>query len=268
MNLDWSRAAVLSRLEFLACWDAIGSAEPVPVALRIAEVGRTVDERARLLAGALDGLRTRGLAGPDGLPCPPLAGALRLLARPDHLLDLHVGDPGGTVVGLGAVAGELGVVVAAAGDTLRILPVSGYAVADVVVGLAGPITAGVGRPVNVPADLLAEAQASTGAPAGAGSLWDLADALRSRGVPKGDASSLARMCGDVRTVGQLGVTYLVEGVPRRGPWIIGFHRAGDGWFCVLRRPSRGGMTVQVAPVDAERLRRHLRELLDRVPVPA
>jgi hypothetical protein len=77
------------------------------------------------------------------------------------------------------------------------------------------------------------------------------------------------MCTGIRSVGQLGTACWTAGVPRFGPWAIGFQRTEGGDFLQLRRPADGrghgtgpdGGTVTVAPLDAPRLARLTEELL-------
>lgn len=88
---DWSRAVRLTTVEFLACWAALRLGD-TPVALELRSVGVTLDERDRIYRDALIGLACRGLVDPaaPALPCPPLAGALRLLATAPYLADLRL----------------------------------------------------------------------------------------------------------------------------------------------------------------------------------
>jgi hypothetical protein len=253
---------LLSPAEFGACWAALELGDP-PLLLELRSPGHTVGERDLLRRHALAGLRGRGLS--DGRrPAEPLASTLRLLARPDYELDIRLGGGrGGMLLGLGAVAGAQGVVVISGDGPLRLLPMDGARVAATLVGLAGELSPGVGRPVNIPADLLDEARAA----ARDGNLWTLVDELVGRGVSRLDAGSLARMCDGIDVVGQLGATWRPDGLWRRAPWVVGFHRAAAGHFMQLRRPADrpcGTGTVTVCPTDADRLIRQWRELVEHL----
>jgi hypothetical protein len=57
----------------------------------------------------------------------------------------------------------------------------------------------------------------------------------------------------------------VDGARRRAPWVIGFHRTGDGDFLQLRRPTPYGTTTTIAPVTGQLLFTHLTELLRAAP---
>ena len=263
MSVRGGRPLLLSPVEFVACWAALDLGDP-PLLLELRSPGHTVGDRDELLRRALAGLRERGLCD-GGLPPEPLASALRLLAQPDYELDIRLaGGRRGMLLGLGAVAGARGVVVISGDGPLRLLPMDGARVAATLVGLAGELTPGVGRPVNIPADLLDESRAA----ARAGNLWTLADELVRRGVTRQDAGSLARMCDGIDHVGQLGATWWPGGRSRRAPWVVGFHRAAAGHFMQLRRPPAdrpgAGETVTVCPTEADRLIRQWRDLVEHL----
>jgi hypothetical protein len=253
---------LLSPAEFYACWEALGLGEPPPL-LELRSPGRTVAERDRLLAEALDALRARGLVrGPR--PHPSLGNTLGILAKPDYQLDMRLSaGPASAeepLLGLGAVAGADGVLVVSQRGRLRLRSLDGARVAAALIELVGPMTPGPGRPVNIPADLLDRACSSVRD----GDLWALADWLIASGIPRIDATSLARMCEGIQLAGQLGLTSWL-GREQRAPWVVGFHRTAAGHFMQLRRPSpAAGHTVTVCPTDAERLRYRWRELLDQL----
>lgn len=279
---DWSRAVRLYPAELLACWHVSGLGE-TPPALQLGPLGgATEPERRRVLADLLAGLRARGLADAGGA-CAPLAGALRLLARPAYSIDIRRAGPGGGLEAVGAVAGTRGVLAlrrfgrgdagqgtvtpaaarSGSGGMVSLLPVPAGAVPAALVALAGQLTPGRARPVNIPAEVLDDAVAATLAGSDPGSHWRLADQLTRRGVDRADAHSLARMCTGITVRGQLGATAIVDGRSRRGPWVVGFHRCAEGDFVQLRRPApadRPAM-VTVAPITTDRLLGHLYELL-------
>jgi hypothetical protein len=104
---DWSRAVRLTSVEFLACWAALRLGD-TPLALELRSVGVTLDERDRIYREALTGLARRGLVDPaaPALPCPPLAGALRLLATAPYQADLRLAAAQPAVAGGAAAAGS------------------------------------------------------------------------------------------------------------------------------------------------------------------
>ncbi|GAA4978117.1 ESX secretion-associated protein EspG [Pseudonocardia tropica] len=78
---------VLTGAEFDVVWELLGLGA-TPVALRLPSPGRTREERHRVVAAGVGGLRARGLAGPAG-PDPALVRLLALLARPDRHLEVR-----------------------------------------------------------------------------------------------------------------------------------------------------------------------------------
>ena len=201
----------LSGLELLSCWEALNLGAP-PLLLGLFSPARTHREHHQCCTEALRGLGARGLAE-HGHPVPALAQALRLLAHSDHLLDLRRGDgPQRMLLGLGALAGADGLMVVSDGTpegSFDLIGMDAARVAGGLLGLCHPITPGLGRPVNIPADLLDQAAARTH-----GDLWAMADHLQHAGIPRLDAVSLARMLSGIRVGGQLGVTT----TGHRGPW--------------------------------------------------
>jgi hypothetical protein len=281
----YGSAVRLSPVELLGCWQALELGD-TPGPLWIRPPGTTDEDRERLLAGTVAGLAARGLS--DGSrPHPTLAGMLRVIADAPVLVDVRFTDGAGApMLGIGALAGAYGVTlvtrdgVEGLSAPIELTALDATRVTGTLLGLAGPVRAGVGAAVNVPADALDAALASAARAAGssagraagaaaAGSghgaatdLWALGDRLVELGVPGREASSLARMCSGVTASGQLGATgrsgpWRAE---RRGGWVVGFHRTARGWFGQLRR---GGM-VSVYPADPQRLLRAWHELIESV----
>lgn len=282
-GLDWSRAVRLSPVEFLACWAALELGDP-PLALDLRPTGTTLEERRQIHYAAFAGLAARGLADRSG-PVPPLAGALRLLATAPYLYDLRLTGATGPanpaewpaeLVAVGAAVREYGVVAVLGGGELALLPVPGPHVPPALVELVGPLTPARARPVNVPAELLDLACRRVPD----GDLWALADRLVEYGVLPADANALARMCTGITAAGQLGATaqtaapapaQTAQGgapargahAPRRGRWVVGFHRGQAGDCLQLRRPTNTqGETVTIAPITAQKLLTQLAELID------
>jgi hypothetical protein len=262
----------LSPAEFLGCWAALRLGE-TPIELAMRPPGYTVEESRTLLDEAVAGLAARGLSDgrlPGARPHAQLAGALRLFANPDYQLDIRFHDlaEGGPMVfGLGAVAGANGLLITGVDDgedrggndggglPVDLVGMDASRVAGGLLWLAtrrGPVKPGIGSPANIPVAAFDKAREQ----AGGGDLWELADELTELGVPRQDATSLARMCGGIRFAGQLGATGRFGGPPRRGDWVIGFHITDSGWFMQLRR----GDTLTVCPTDARRLMYHWHEL--------
>lgn len=255
----------VSRLELLACWTVMELGEP-PIQLPVRPPGHTLDDTARLLRQVVADLAQRGLS--DGVrPVPRLADMLTVIAHADVYLDLRYRDllgSGQSLIALGALDGALGVALVSNdhglddgppdGGSVQLLDTDSVRVAGTLLGLIGahgPISAGRGAPVNIPTDVFDDALHANRD----GGLWELADRLETRGIPRSDAISLARMCGgEIRVMGQLGASG-PDGC--RAPWVVGFHASDNGWFMQLRRDS----TLTVCPTDANRLLAHWHELI-------
>jgi hypothetical protein len=271
----------LTRLELLACWTVLGLGAP-PMELDLRPPGPTFDDDQREYQRAMAALAERGLS--DGVrPHPQLAGMLQLLNDADLYLDIRFSDSRSAwppVFGLGALSGANGLSlvtgdIAMTGngegahresDVVQLLPTDSSRVASTLLGLVtarGPMTPGRGAPENIPLEVFDAALAANGQ----GTLWDLADELQRRGVPREDGVSLARMCTDITLAGQLGATsrFLEPGQAattgrkdKRGPWVVGFHANENGWFVQLRRDK----TLTVSPTDANRLLLQWQELVE------
>lgn len=265
---DWRRAITLTDVEFDVCWEGLnlGDVPPVP---ELRSPGRDADERRRVRSEVLAGLRQRGLADRHEL-ANPLVGALRVLASAEYELDIRLGRPAGHTLGLGAaegmvglaaVAGALGVVVAQHGERIRMLVLDRIDVLPTLIALAAPLTPGAAHPVAVAASVFDEALAAAWTdPAG------FADELGRRGVSRAEANAAARIFRDVRTVGQLGASGRVGPTRHRASWVVGFHETPLGHFRQLRRPDprSGAVTVTLAPIDVARLTAYATELVDQV----
>jgi hypothetical protein len=263
--------AVVSSTELLACWEALALGEP-PTLLRLRRPGvtRTAHQDTdRLLSAALARLAARELS--EGTrPHATLARMLRILARADYHLDLRYTHPhrSGPVLGIGAVAGAAGVVLVSTDGAgpVQLRPTDSTQVAPTLLRLLGDVTAGRGTPVNIPVTALAHATHDTAADGG---VWALAEQLRTHGVSRAEAASLAHMCTGAVCGGQLGATARHPAphgaLERRGPWTIGFHRTRNGGhYMQLRR----GDTLTVSPTDTRRLYHQWRTLINHLPRPA
>ncbi|HZZ48676.1 MAG TPA: ESX secretion-associated protein EspG [Pseudonocardia sp.] len=256
----------LTAIEADACWELLGLGD-TPLTLALPSPGRTPVERRALLTAVRNALHDRGLSDDHG-PGEQIARSLRLLAGPDHHIDLIlVGEPYRHIVAIGAVRRDSAVVAYRRGDLVRLVPVRRGSVVAHLMTTVGPLRPGPGRPVNVPTEVFdaAAAAASTGTGTGTGgSLWVMADELIARGVPRADATSWVHMCTGIRAVGQFGTALWPEGRHRLGPWVIGFHATASGHFLQLRRPDPGGhgATVTVCPLSGRRLASLVAELVE------
>lgn len=251
MNPAWSSAYRLSAPEFIACWDQLGLGE-LPLPLELCRPGATVDDRAENYRWARTSLAARGLTDGRARPVPALAEALRLVAGSDYACDLRCtgGAAPGLLLGLGSVRGARGAVILRQGERIIVRPAAGPRVVAVLVELVGPLHPARLPSVNVPSvDFDA-------AFAGAQDVWTAADRLAARGVAPGEADLVARLLSGITSGGQLGATRCTDGsgAPRRGDWVIGYHRGACGACTQLRRPSPPhGATVTITPTTPERL---------------
>jgi hypothetical protein len=251
----------VSPVELAACWESLRLPDP-PFLLRLPRPIGTRDAQdavRRQFARALAGLKDRGL-GDSHCPAPALTDVLHTLAYAGHQLDIRFSGPDGRpLLGLGAARGARGVLVTGADGAgpITLHPMDPSRLPAALLGLLGPVTPGVAAAVNIPGDVFDRACAA----APDGNPWTLADELLARGVPRRDATALARMNTGICFGGQLGVTTRSVDGERRGPWVIGFLRNRENrYFVQLRRDD----TVTVGPADADRLLRHWRELVDQV----
>lgn len=247
-----SAVARLSPVELTACWDALGLDLP-PARLTRLGPGHGFDQRKR--RSALAKLARRGLS--DGQrPCADLADVLHLLDRPHVRIDLCWGSRGnGVIEAVGAFAGVRGVTVVDIDGAYTVTAMDSSRVPGSLLGLLGPIKPGVGRAVNIPADLLDAAVRA----ARDNGLWEMTDKLCARGIPRLEANSLAHMCEGMCGRGQLGATGFAGGRALRAPWVIGIHKTeAGGWFTQIRR--RGTATIR--PVDIHELLRQWHILIE------
>jgi hypothetical protein len=262
----------LTAIEADACWEMLELGD-TPLTFALPSPGRTQAQRRDLLTAVRSALRDRGLGnrglgdrglGDDNGPGEQIAQPLRLLASPDHQIDLMLAgqphQPHQHLVAIGAILGDTAVVAYRQGDLVRLVPVRPPRVMTHLLATVGPLRPGIGQPVNFSADVFdAAARAATG-----GTLWAMADELIARGVPRIEAASWVRMCTGVAAVGQFGTASWSEGRHRLGPWVIGFHVAASGHFLQLRRPDPDGRgsTVSVCPLTTRRLASLLAELVE------
>lgn len=270
VSASTGRTLRLNSAEFYACWDALGLGE-TPMLLQLRPPGYTMADYRRLIAQAISELRRRQLYTTTG-PIPALARLLSVLARPEYTIDIRfvtdihfATDTQRQVLGLGAITGPHASVVITDGTgtgPLALQTLDSAHVAAHLLTLVGPLSPARSPTVNIPADTLEQAAAA----APDGDIWRIAENLQTRGVPHPDATSWARMCSNIQAGGQLGATGHFNGPPRRGPWVIAFHRNPAGHFMQLRRRyTADAHTLTVAPADTATLIRHWRELVEHLP---
>lgn len=255
------RVIVLRPVELLACWEALHLGDP-PYQLRLRRPSGPItaqQETRRVLAEALVGLAGRGLT--DGThPHPELADMLRVLARPSYQLDIRCTGPARSPrIGLGPITNTSGVLVTTIDDgtsPIELRPIDSTRLPGALLSLVGPITAGMSRTVNIPADIFDQARRAV--PANA-SMRDLGDALTDLGIDPRDSSALARMTTNLNFSGQLGVSTWRDGREHRGPWVVGFVRNNTG-ETYLQLCRQG--TITMGPADATHLHRQWRELIE------
>ncbi|MQA12587.1 MAG: ESX secretion-associated protein EspG [Pseudonocardiaceae bacterium] len=249
---------VLSALEFDVLWESEGLPSR-HVALDVPSQGITHTERAKFVAQAWESLAERGLLR-RGRVLPELADRLSVLARPKISIDTWVWVDR-EIKALAAATGseaELGVV---DGDEVWLIPAREGSLAEAAVSVAGELSAGVGRSVSLPLDVLREADAAAG-----GDPHRLVTELEGRGLPLTDAQELAGMLAGTETRGQFGVERAArdQGVHRANR-VVAFHDTDAGRYLYLvRRNESGRQWATVTPADNRLLASRVWELLDEV----
>jgi hypothetical protein len=242
-----TRRHVLTAAEFDVLWEWLGLG-PTPVVLQLGSPGRTHTERRTVQATAWQGLRGRGLAGPDG-PEPELGRLLRLLARPGEQLELRAWwghevralAAGRHGAGALAVREADGVTVTACGS----LP-------SALLGAFPPADRGPGRACTAPTAVLAAAPAA-----------GLRPALLDAGVPPVEAGLLARMLtGTGRRAQVVALGADRWGVLRRAGGVLGVLDGPRGRYLLTRTTGEDGVEwATVAPAGDRELRHRITELL-------
>jgi hypothetical protein len=259
MILDWTRATVLTLTEFEVAWELLQLGE-TPWQLDPPRRGNTREERRRVVADALQGLQRRGL-GDDRGPHPQLAERLRLLARPESVLDVRFRDRSLTAA-VAACSGRRCTLAVRHQDEIAVLDVPGSAAAGALVELLGPVVPGNGVRTAVPADILDAASTAAADEPGR-----LGVELHRRGVPDADARLVALMCGAPDRLGQFGASHRSgDGRTRRAPYVVGLHRTAGGHYAHLRRRHPDGRDlITIEPLSHRGLLQHLDELGAAVP---
>lgn len=256
MTLDWSRADVLSLTEFEVCWDLLRLGE-TPWQLDPPHLGRTHEERRRIVTDTTNELQTRGVGDARG-PRPHLAEQLRLLADPESELDVRFRDRALTAA-VAARRGRRATLAVRHRDEIAVLEIPPTAAALALTELLGPVRPGHGTRVQLPADILDAARAAV-----PDDPDRFAIELRRLGIHAAVAHGLVQMCAGIDQHGQFGATARSRsGRTCRAPYVVGIHRSPSGHFMQLRRStSDGRAVVTVEPMSRQTLLRHLDELTD------
>ncbi|MHA6617391.1 ESX secretion-associated protein EspG [Pseudonocardia sp. DLS-67] len=246
LSLD-TRRHVLTTAEFDVLWEWLGLA-PTPVVLQLASLGRTHAERRSVQAAAWQGLRERGLAGPDG-PDPELARLLHLLARPDEQLELRAWW-GRDVRVLTAGRHGTGALALRDGDTVTVTACGSLPIG--ILGAFPPADRGPGRACTVPSAVLAAAPAAQVRPA-----------LLGAGVAPADAALLAAMVADTRRRAQVVALGADRwGVLRRAGGVVGVLDGPRGRYLLTRSAAEDGVEwATIAPADDRQLQHRIADLL-------
>lgn len=256
----------VSATEFQVAWEALSLGDqPLVFWVCLSHGVLAEEEHAQLAATALDGLRQRGLAGATG-PAPELADALGLLAGPRWAIDARLvsGHPdateaaGGSMRAYGVAGrGDGAVLATMADDMVTLTRTTRSRLPGEVAMLAGEVQPGPSRSINVLAELLYAA-----AECSAGDSHRLADELVARGLPPGDASTIARINAEHRRSGQFSVEVADQGgTLRPGRRAIGFNDTEQGRWAQLRTSNSGQQWLTFTPASATQLAAMLGELL-------
>ncbi|MET0189809.1 MAG: ESX secretion-associated protein EspG [Pseudonocardia sediminis] len=252
VGTDWSRATVLTLVEADVAFDVLGIDTP-PAALDPPHHGRSLPERARIVSGTVDRLRSRGLdPGRD----TDLARDLHLLARPALSLDLlhRYRALLGAVV---AVDGADAVLAVRHEDEIAIVRVPPERAAAALVELLGPLHPAPGPAVRVPSRVLAEAVRDAGTDADR-----LVVELMRRGMTGAAARALVATNDDVDALAQIGATVRTPTGQRRGPYVltVQHNAAGHHRQRLRARPGEDDV-VEAGPIDRARLLSEVDELV-------
>ncbi|HEY6422578.1 MAG TPA: ESX secretion-associated protein EspG [Pseudonocardiaceae bacterium] len=243
----------LSAVELQICWERL-ELDELPVVIDVPTLGRTEDERRRLVAGALAGLRERHLIGEHRVD-PDLADVLVTLARYRWAIEawLLLDRP---VRALAACRGDAGAVAVLDRNRVRLARCSPPSLLEELIRLA-ELSAGPGRSVTVRGENL-DAAAVAGR-----NMPRLAEELTRRGERYDDGHALAQMCAHHDRLGQFGVLARDQlGRQSSGRRVIGLHATSAGWYTQLRRPGHGSTFVTVTPASPAIVTPQLRDLLN------
>jgi EspG family len=248
----------LSDTEFEVAWETLRLGDlPLIFRVGIARHGRTDEERAALVASTMDGLRARRLADGRGVS-GELADLLTMLANPRWVVDARL-DIGRPVRGYGAAgSGDSAVLTTRDNGTVTLTGSTRYQLPADLAALAGDLRPGQGRSINLLVEVLLEASQRC-----AGDSHRLGDELIERGVPVGDARTVAKINDEMFGSGQFGVETLnAEGALRRASRVVGFCDTPEGRWAQLRTAGADGRDwVTFTPARAAQLAAMITDVL-------
>lgn len=248
----------LSETEFEVAWESLRLGDlPLLFRVCVTRQGATDDERAHLVRSTLEGLRARGLADDRGLS-GDLVDALTLLAYPSWVVDARL-ETYRPLRALGAAAGRNAVVAVLEDGVVTLTRGTAFRLAADMAALAAEHPPASGNSINLSVDvLMAAAERVVGADP-----LRLADELVERGVPQGDARTLARVNAELVGSGQFGVEVAEPDAGlRRAGRVVGFSDTRSGRWAQLRTAAHGGGEwVTFTPVGTVQLAGMITDLL-------
>ena len=254
---------MLSALEFDVVCEAEKLDERRHIVLGVPSPGATYTERARFVADAWAGLRSRGLAeGHRDRVDVDLGDLLVLLDRPQRSIDVRIWADR-SIRALASANGGNGLLTIVDGDVVELTALRAGSLAEAAVSVAGDVAPGPGRPVSLPNEVLREASDH----AGANDPQLFVDELRVLGVGADDAAELARMADGMGMRGQFGAESSSQrgARPERADRVVAFHDTPAGRYLHVVRPSGDGRRWStIAPANNQRIAEYVRELLAEV----
>ncbi len=204
-------------------------------------------------ADVMTQLRRNGWIDAQGDVEGRLAAALRVLDRPDHLVEAirHVGSKTHAAL---AVAGRRAVKILLSGDRIQVRRIQPGGLADQAATLLPNLSAGQGRSVSVPTDALQAAAKEAG-----NDIAALQSALQRHGVSPAIAHLTAKMNADVVSTAQFSVAVATKDRRmRRGDHVIGWWANNTGGYLAEQHKSSSGESwTTIAPSDTARLARQI-----------
>jgi hypothetical protein len=248
----------LTETEFEVAWEVLGLGDlPLIFRVCVSRHGLTEQERQQVIETAMSGLRQRRLANAHGVSAK-LADTLALLANPRWVVDARL-DIGRAVRAYGACGwGDSAAVATLDGGLVVITDTSRYRLPAMVTSLAGDLTPGPGRSINLSVEALLAASQRCG-----GDSHLLGDELIERGVPVRDARMIAGLNEEMFGSGQFGVEAADQGgTLRRAPRVVGFCDSPHGRWAQLRTVGADGQQwITFTPARLTQLSAMISDLL-------